>query len=366
MIMRNPRELASLIASLVLAGVCLVATPARADEPVDEQRVNTLFAEAREAFVAGDYATACPKYEEVVRLKPGLGARIGLGDCYRAQGRLSKAWETYKAVVDEVPEVVKRAKGFTEQSKAQKRGDEARARITEIEPKIGWIVVVVPEAAAALPNLTVHLDGMVLAREKFGVRLPVDRGEHVIDAGAPGKKTWGKSVAMGEGAELSVTLQPLEDDVPPVKTDPVVKPPPNEITPAIVPVSGNKPPPDTKGPEVGQKNDFFSTQRIAGLSIGVVGLGAVVAGSVLGLRAIEKRDASVVDGHCTVNSCDDIGLPLRQASYDAGNVSTGLFIGGGVALAAGVALFLTAPKRPASVQTTFVVGPSSLHCIGRF
>jgi hypothetical protein len=361
--MRDSCQVASFLAPLVLLGACFVPSIARADEPVDEQRVNTLFAEAREAFVAGDFATACPKYEEVVRIKPGLGARIGLGDCYRAQGRLAKAWETYQAVVDEVPEIVKRAKGFKEQSTAQKRGDEARARIQEIEPKLGWIVVVVPEALAAQPNLTVRIDAMVLAREKYGVRFPLDRGEHVINVGAPGKKSWEKSVAMGEGAELLVPLQPLEDDVPPVKTDPVVKPPPDKIIPAIGPVSGDKPPPDTK---IGQKNDFFGPQRIAGLSLGVVGLGAVVAGSVFGLRAIEKRDASEVDGHCIANSCDEIGLPLRQASYDAGNASTGLFIGGGVALAAGVALFLTAPKRPASVQAAFVVGPSSLHCIGRF
>src|SRR5689334_14360288 len=121
----NPRPWSTISRVIVLASVCLGATPAFAEDAVDEQKVNALFAEARAAFVAGDYATACPKFEEVVRMKPGLGARLGLGDCYRAQVRLAKAYEVYKGVLDDVPELVKKAKGFTEQSKVQKRGDEA-------------------------------------------------------------------------------------------------------------------------------------------------------------------------------------------------------------------------------------------------
>lgn len=324
--------------------------------------------------MAGDYAAACPKFEEVVRLKPGLGARIGLGDCYRAQSRLAKAWEVYKNVVDEVPELVKKAKGFTEKSTVQKRGDEAQARIKEIEPKLGWVVLVVPEVVLGLKDLVIHLDGVVIDRAKFGVRVPVDRGEHVVDVSAAGKKTWDKTVALVEGAELPVAIQPLEDDVPLVKTGQTEPPvnttntpkPPTEPNP---PVGNDKPPPQVGQPPADAKPDenaFFSTQRIVGLSLGVVGVGAIVAGAVFGNRAIEKRDESEAGGHCVGNRCDAIGLPLREASYDAGNASTGLFIGGGVALAAGVAFFLTAPKRPLPVQTTVVLGPSSLTCIGRF
>jgi hypothetical protein len=373
--MRRPWSISS--RAMVLASVCLCAAPAFAQDAVDEQRVNALFAEARAAFVAGDFAEACPKFEEVVRLKPGLGARIGLGDCYRAQSRLAKAWEVYKGVLDDVPALVKKAKGFTEQSKVQKRGDEARARIKEIEPKLGWIVLVVPEAVLALNDLVIHLDGVVVDRAKLGVRLPVDRGEHVVDVSAAGKKTWDKTVALADGAELPVAIQPLEDDVPPVKTGPTE--PPNNTgntgntsnTPPgpILPLGPDKPPQGAGGPPADVKTDgnaFFSTQRIVGLSLGGVGVGAILGGAILGGRAIEKRDESEAGGHCVGNRCDEIGLPLRQASYDAGIASTGLFIGGGIVLAAGVAVFLAAPKRSLPVQATFVVGPSSLHCLGRF
>lgn len=371
--MRIPRHWSPSVGAtvIVFASVCLGAVPARADDAVDEQRINALFAEARAAFVDGDYATACPKFEEVVRMKPGLGARIGLGDCYRAQARRAKAWEVYKGVVDDVPELVKRAQGFTEQSKVRKRGEEAQARIKEMEPRLGWVVLVVPEAVLGLKDVVIHVDGVVVDRAKLGIRLPMDRGEHVFDVSAANKKTWGKTVALVEGAELSVTIEPLEDDVPVVKPVPVEPLPTrtldeNPYGDPKVPVGGNKPPSGHVGAPGDTKGGFFSTQRIVGLSLGGVGVGALIAGAAFGAQAKAKRDESEVGGHCVASRCDAIGLPLRQASYDAGNASTGLFIGGGVALAAGAALFLTAPKSKVPVQATVVVGPSSIHCIGRF
>lgn len=369
--MRKPRFCSLLTSAFVLASVCLGPAPVFADESVDEQRINVLFAEARAAFVANDFAAACPKFEEVVRLKPGLGARIGLGDCYRAQGRRAKAWEVYKAVVDDVPSLVKQAKGFTEQSKVKKRGEEAQNRINEIEPKLGWIVLVVPEAVTSLEGLVLQVDGLKIDKAKFGVRMPVDRGEHVVDVSAQGKKTWDKTVALVEGSELSVAIQPLEDDIPPVKTSPTepTGPGPTEVKPPpgpIVPVGGNKPPPDTTKPAPDEKNEFFSTQRVVGLGLGVVGTGVLIGGAVLGGTAIEKRDASEAGGNCVGNRCNDIGLPLRQESVALANASTGLFVVGGVAMAAGLTLFLMAPKRTAPVQANVVLGPSSLYCVGQF
>jgi hypothetical protein len=372
--MRKPCRHSRFAGAIVLTSVCLGTMPVLADEGVDEQRINALFAEARAAFVAKDFTEACPKFEEVVRLKPGLGARLGLGDCYRAQGRLAKAWEVYIGVLDDVPDLVKQAKGPVEQSKVKKRGEEATGRIKEIEPKLGWMVLVVPEAVSGLEGLALQVDGMTVERTKFGVRLPMDRGEHVVEVSAKGKKAWDKTVALVEGAELPVAIQPLEDEVTPGKTGPTgpTGSPKNDgkLPPGPTPLIGEdkRPPvgpnlpPDTKD----TKKDFFSTQRIVGMSLGAVGLGGVIAGAVFGNTAIEKRDASEADGHCVANRCDAIGLPLRRESLSAANASTGLFIGGGVALAAGITLFLTAPKRPSPVQASVVLGPSSLYCIGRF
>jgi len=363
--------------SLLALGLMFAATNAYGDEREDEARAKAVFVEARDAYLRGDYKTACPKYEEVVRLRPGLGARVGLGDCYRKQGLFAKSWETYAGVVEDAAQVVATSKSFTERSTAQRRGDEAKKRMGEVEPEIGWLVVVVSESVMGLPELAVRLDGLPLPRPRFGRRLPADAGDHLIDANASGKKSWEKSVAIGKGAELTVAVQALEDEV-------VAKPtptnPPLDATPTpgqggtAKPVNGGavlvgppgNPPPDERTPVDSGKSGFFSTQRVLGLGIGAAGVGAVAVGAYFGVRAMQKRDESEVDGHCIGSSCDDVGLPIRQDAYAAGNVATGLFVGGGIAFAAGFALFLTAPNRKAPASTAVVVGPSSIHVTGRF
>src|SRR4051794_2335456 len=55
-----------------------------------------------EALVAMDnhaYAVACPKIEEVIRLRPdGLGAKIKLAECHEGAGRLASAWGMYALI----------------------------------------------------------------------------------------------------------------------------------------------------------------------------------------------------------------------------------------------------------------------------
>jgi hypothetical protein len=361
--------------SLAVTSLVLVAPFASAQSgDADQARANELFQDARTAFLAGDYAKACPKYEEVVRLRPGLGARVGLGDCYRKMGRLARAWEVYRGIANDAPDLAARAKSWADGSTARKRGKEAETRLAEIEPHLGWITIAIAEPVAALPNLAVHLDGVAVDKARLGVRLPAERGEHVIDASAPGKRAWEKSVAIAEGAELTVAVQALDDEGTPA--GPVDKP--KEGGGANPPLGGGTKPPPDGGTSLGKplppdktepivpKDEFFSTQRKIGLGLGIVGVGAVGVGAYFGLRAWDKRDASEVDGHCEGNLCDEVGLPLRRESYQAGKVSTGLFIGGGVVFATGLALFLTAPKRARSSGTALIVGPSAILWTGRF
>ena len=369
----RPRFL--ILGSLVLVCSSLVGVSARAQTGDDnEARAKVVFQEARTAYLAGDYAVACPKYEEVVRLRPGLGARLGLGDCYRKQGKLARAWETYRGIADDAPGLVEKASTWADKTTAKKRGEEARSRLAEVEPELGWLTIVVAEPVAALPGLVLQLDGVTLGRGRYGVKLPADRGEHVIDASAPGKKSWEKSVAMGAGAELTVGVQSLEDEAPAKPPEgPNTKPPegPNTKPPDganTKPPDGVTPilPPEEKTPKEAPQYDFFSTRRVIGLGLSVAGIGALGVGSYFGLDAIDKRDQSTATGLCVGSVCEGEGYRLRQASYDAGNVSTGLFVAGGVLLVSGVTLFLTAPKKQQQTSVSLVVGRSSVLLTGRF
>jgi tetratricopeptide (TPR) repeat protein len=50
-----------------------------------------LFREGREAFKKGDYAAACPKFEESQRLDPAIGTLLNLALCEERWGRLADA-----------------------------------------------------------------------------------------------------------------------------------------------------------------------------------------------------------------------------------------------------------------------------------
>jgi hypothetical protein len=72
---------------------------------------------------------------------------------------------------------------------------------------------------------------------------------------------------------------------------------------------------------------------------------AVVLGGVFGALSLAAHDAAAGWCNPVTNHCDSQeGANLRAAAIDRGNVSTWSFAGGGVVLAAGAVLWLTAPR----------------------
>src|SRR5690349_20750961 len=49
------------------------------------------FMEGRKLAQAGDYAAACPKFEESLRLEVGVGPQFNLADCWEHIGRTASA-----------------------------------------------------------------------------------------------------------------------------------------------------------------------------------------------------------------------------------------------------------------------------------
>jgi hypothetical protein len=87
-----------------------------------------------------------------------------------------------------------------------------------------------------------------------------------------------------------------------------------------------------------------------------VGLAALATSGALGLLANSKW--SDAQGHCNdMNQCDPVGLQGNQDARDMGDIATITAIAGGVLVAAGVVIYLTAPKVHHEVTFTPVVGP---------
>jgi hypothetical protein len=97
---------------------------------------------------------------------------------------------------------------------------------------------------------------------------------------------------------------------------------------------------------------FWSAPRVLGLSSGVLGVASIAVGSVFGAFAILVQNQEQSD--CSAALC----LHPKQAQTDYNyaqmnaTASTVLFISGGVLAAAGVVLWLIAPKRKLSLSPT--------------
>jgi hypothetical protein len=319
---RAPRIWSSLACVLTLA---LGAPPARAQAKAeDKAAAESLFRRALELMDRDQAAEACPLFEEVFRITGGLGAEFELARCYETTGRLASAWATYR-------EVGQRDRG--------RRAVEARAAANRLEPELTRLTVEVPAAAAALPQFQVFRDGRPLMRQAWGVPIPVDPGEHRVEAVAKDDSYWGARITLAKGGNRSIVIGTLAEGARP-EGSPAIPQPPDEVAA-----------PSTRG----------HAQRLAGLGIGGVGLVGLGAGLALGLNAKSKYDDQRDSGACQGTKCSTEGDQASGEARSQGSLGT---VVGGLGLAAligGFVLYATAPSAAtttAARSTTLTWQPS--------
>jgi tetratricopeptide (TPR) repeat protein len=316
----------------------LAASSVAHAEPTAEERAaaRALFDEGRNFMAAGNYAAACPKLEESLRIDAGIGTQYNLADCQEHLGKLASAWGNF---ID----AASRAKAANQDERAQV----ARERAAALAPRLSKLIIVATDPAG---TLVVKRDGAVVTKAVWGTALPLDPGDHVVSAVAPGKKPWQVTVsAKTEGASLTVTVPALVD-LPPEPARPVLGQP---------------------GPAPSQG---LGRQRVAAIGLGAVGFVGLVLGTTFGVLAKSKYDSSLefCRDPSNLNRCTAEAKPLRDGAIAAGNASTAAFVIGGIAVAGGVALWVTVPKtsKPApkaiGVQADLGAGQMSLSLTGRY
>jgi hypothetical protein len=72
---------------------------ASAGAQTESSEAETLFREGREAVKRGDYAVACPKFEESQRLEPANGTLLNLALCEEGWGRAAEASVHFEEVL---------------------------------------------------------------------------------------------------------------------------------------------------------------------------------------------------------------------------------------------------------------------------
>lgn len=319
------------VLAAVLAAVTMMSAPAaRAQSAADQATAEALFKQARELMAAGKFADACPKLAESERLDPSAGTLLNLATCYDKNGLIASAWVTYK-------EAATAAQKVNEPDRARL----ARNKAAELEPKLPMLTVTVG-AGADRPDLVVKRDGEAVGRAAWGTAIPVDPGQHTIQASAAGHRTWTSHVDVaGTGARVSIEVPVLPEEAAaaPVPAGPAVRP--------VTTGSTGSPPATPESPG--------STQRVLGLVAGGAGIAGLAVGSAFGILARGHRDDA--GGHCTGTQCDATGISQLDQARSAATVATIGFVAGGVLLASGIVVYLTSPRGPTG--TGLVVAPGA-------
>lgn len=193
----------------VLGGLsaCSLLCASGAWAQADGALARALFHEARVLADAGDYARACPKLEESLRLDPGMGTRFNLAHCWEKLGRTASAWTLFLDVA-----AAARAQGMAEREAA------ARSRADELEPRLTRLRVEVP---VHVRGMSIQLDGKELNEPAWGTPVPIDPGRHRLEARAPGRQAWSQELEIAATAEVHAAsvpeLAPLAAASPPVE-----------------------------------------------------------------------------------------------------------------------------------------------------
>lgn len=276
------------LALLLACGLHLAVTgPARADSP---QHAEELFREALALMKTDDCPRAIPQFLKSQELEPDTTTLLNLATCYARIGRTGSAWRTYRQAADSAAA----EKNAVLAEKASQALEILGPRLTRLN------IVVAPSAAP----VTLALNGQIVPT--FGEPVPVDPGENIVEASAPGRQPWRHSVNVTEAA---VTLVVAVPELP------------------LVP----------------SKPDDRSDLRLAGIVVGGAGVAGVIVGSIFGLSA--KASADEMSGNCRDGYCNGAGIDAHDSAVRKARLSTYTLGFGAILAVSGLTLFLSAAPR---------------------
>lgn len=301
----------ALAATLSFALVLVSGAAAAQDREADAER---LFREGQKLLEERRFGEACPKFEQAYSKDRQLGTLINLAFCHKEQGAIWYAWLEFREAEVKANELNR-----------LDRRDFAKQRLVELEKQLPKLVVDNPQK---VPLTDVLVEDRKVFEAERGAPFAAEQGQRKFVFRAKGKKPATALINVtGANKTQHVVVPEMEEG----SADP---PPPAPVAAA---------PRDPKGADAGTKADADagSTQRTLGwVAIGVGGA-AVVVGSITGLVTLSSPCSSG-------KLCEP---DQRDSAQSTGTISDVSFILGGLGIAGGVALLLTAPSSPPAAST---------------
>jgi len=225
--------------------------------------------------------------------------------------------------------------------------DDCTQRFDEIERVQPTIIFDVKDGAGRdLVDVTATVDGQPLARALDGSALHMDPGAHVFVFTEPGQAPVTQTFLLRESEK-----ERKERIV--IGAPPAAAPAPAGATPT----APTAPPAAAIEARPG---GGMSSQKVASLVIGGVGVAGIAAGAVFGLLTISAANQQKTDC-ATAATCPNYSqaASAHSGGETDGTLSNVTFIAGGALLAAAAILFLTGPSAadPSSPAVGLVVAP---------
>lgn len=294
--------------SLVLGSVDVEAQsqPATTPRPAapaqrpDEAR----FFEGLALFDKGNYAEAAKAFEESQGISPHPTKLLNLGDCQVRLGKLAAALRTYEEALRQVPL-------HPDPDARQGVAELAKERIRLLEPSVPTLRF----RASPTPGAVVRVEGEPVAA---GEALRFDPGAYQLEVSAPGYEAHRDRVQLVESQRLEYPL------------------------PALSPASALASSAAAPSPPHGDSSRFGIAPPV------LLGAGALLGGfgTYYGLRALSSGRR--LEQRCTVDdvsaSCDRLESDWKSRA----DTATWLWVGAGLAAAAGITLYILEPERDAS------------------
>jgi hypothetical protein len=219
-------------------------------------------------------------------------------------------------------------------------------RVDEVNAAIPTIIFEAKDGTGGdLSAVKVTIDGEVLAERLEGSAISIDPGEHTFVFETAGQSPVTKQFVIQEAQkdrrEAIRFVTPATPLVSPQPAQPLAS-----RSPAFLPP--------------GETSQGLGAQKIFGIVAAGVGVVGLALGSAFGVMAMsDKSDAQSV---CPRDPCGtQNGVSKWSDAGSAGNVSTALFVVGGIGLAAGAVLWFSAPS---SGSTHVGFGPGGARVKG--
>jgi hypothetical protein len=212
---------------------------------------------------------------------------------------------------------------------------EATNHVLALEPRLSRLTIVVP-AGTQIEGLVIERDGREIGRGAWATPIPVDGGEHVVRATAPGREPFTTTVGIAKESDARTV------EIPVLATPVMV------VTPPRVPPAPAAPP-------------WMTPARLRWTGIGTAGAGVVLLGTAGYALATALRAKDASNSECWSDGCSLTGKQSRSDAVSRGNLATLLGVSGIVLVGAGATMLYlgrrsSARTRETRISARFVLG----------